>query len=112
VAPGCSGPKAEGGVREDKHGYVVCFLLSNSPASEVYMPTFRNTVPSSQAGRRVYTHTHAYLPVKMEQSFVVVVPCISINIKVFLTNKGTLDVSYFNKMQMSCYYRTTTLTIF
>jgi hypothetical protein len=29
---------------------VVCFHLGNSPASEVYMPTFRNTVPSSQAG--------------------------------------------------------------
>ena len=30
---------------------VVCFLLGNSPASEYYMPTFRNTlsVPSSQA---------------------------------------------------------------
>jgi hypothetical protein len=27
--------------------YVVCFLLGNSPASEVYMPTFRNTVPTS-----------------------------------------------------------------
>jgi hypothetical protein len=27
--------------------YVVCFLLGNSPASGVYMPTFRNTVPSS-----------------------------------------------------------------
>jgi len=29
--------------------YVVCFLLGNSPASEFYMPTFRNTmsVPSS-----------------------------------------------------------------
>jgi len=28
---------------------VVCFLLSNSPASEFYMPTFRNAlfVPSS-----------------------------------------------------------------
>ena len=33
--------------------YVVCFLLVNSPASEFYIPTFRNTlsVPSSQAGR-------------------------------------------------------------
>ena len=32
---------------------VVCFLLGDSPASEFYMPTFRNTlsVPSSQAGR-------------------------------------------------------------
>jgi len=29
--------------------HVVCFLLGNSPASEFYMPTFRNTlsVPSS-----------------------------------------------------------------
>jgi hypothetical protein len=28
---------------------ILCFLLGNSPASEVYMPTFRNTlsVPSS-----------------------------------------------------------------
>ena len=24
--------------------YVVCFLLGNTPASEVYMPTFRNTL--------------------------------------------------------------------
>jgi hypothetical protein len=33
--------------------YVVCFLLGNSPSSEFYMPTFRNTlsVPSSQASR-------------------------------------------------------------
>ena len=32
---------------------VVCFLLGDSPASEIYMPTFRNTLslPSSQAGR-------------------------------------------------------------
>jgi hypothetical protein len=32
---------------------VLCFLLGNSPASEFYIPTFRNTlsVPSSQAGR-------------------------------------------------------------
>jgi len=30
---------------------VVCFLLSNSPASEFYIPTFRNTVPSSPADR-------------------------------------------------------------
>jgi hypothetical protein len=26
---------------------VVCFLLGNYPVSEFYMPTFRNTVPSS-----------------------------------------------------------------
>jgi len=31
----------------------VCFLLGNSPASEFYIPTFRNTLslPSSLAGR-------------------------------------------------------------
>ena len=31
---------------------ILCFLLGSSPASELYMPTFRNTlsVPSSQAG--------------------------------------------------------------
>jgi len=33
---------------------VVCFLLGNSPASEFYMTTFRNTVPSSYAGRCTY----------------------------------------------------------
>jgi hypothetical protein len=32
-------------VRQVKVGYfVVCFLLGNSPASGVYMPTFRNTL--------------------------------------------------------------------
>jgi hypothetical protein len=33
----------------NKNVIVVCFLLGNSPASEFYMPTFRNTlsVPSS-----------------------------------------------------------------
>jgi len=36
---------------------VVCFLLGESPASEIYMPTFRNTlsVPSS-----FYKHLPAY----------------------------------------------------
>ena len=36
---------------------VVCFLLGNSPASEFYMPTFRNilSVPSSQASRCIIT---------------------------------------------------------
>ena len=40
---------------------VIYFLLSDSPASEFYMPTFRNTLslPSS---------TRTYLPMKMEQS--------------------------------------------
>jgi len=31
---------------------VVCFLLGNSPASEIYMPTFRNTVCSIFIGHR------------------------------------------------------------
>ena len=36
-------------VLRNKASLVVCFLLGNSPASEFYMPTFRNTlsVPSS-----------------------------------------------------------------
>ena len=40
---------------------VVCFLLGDSPASDLYMPTFRNTlsVPFSKAG--------VHLPLKMEQ---------------------------------------------
>ena len=38
---------------------VVCFLLGNFPASEFYMPTFRNTlsVPTSQAGRYFFIPT-------------------------------------------------------
>ena len=44
---------------------ILCFLLGISPASELYMPTFRNTlsVPSSQAGDIKY-----HLPMKMEQT--------------------------------------------
>jgi hypothetical protein len=30
---------------------VICFLLGNSPASECYTPTFRNTARSSFIGR-------------------------------------------------------------
>jgi hypothetical protein len=42
--------------------FVVCFLLGNFPASEFYMPTFRNTlsVPSSQASRWIIIHLLAY----------------------------------------------------
>ena len=42
--------------------YVVCYLPGNSPASEFYMPTFRNTlsVPSSQADRYEGSETSAY----------------------------------------------------
>ena len=39
---------------------VVCFLLVNSQESEFYMPTFRNTVPSSQADRCRMTRLSAY----------------------------------------------------
>ena len=43
--------------------HVVCFLLGDSPASDLYMPTFRNTlsVPSSKSG------VTSHLPLKMEQ---------------------------------------------
>ena len=37
---------------------VVCFLLGNSPASEFYMPTFRNTL----------FHLHRRIGMKMEQA--------------------------------------------
>jgi hypothetical protein len=33
--------------------YVVCFLLGNSPASEFYKPTFRNTISSIFIGKKV-----------------------------------------------------------
>jgi len=52
--------------------YVVCFLLGNYPASGVYMPTFRNTLSSSQTFSctiLILVHsTHIYLPMKMEQA--------------------------------------------
>jgi hypothetical protein len=50
--------------------YVVCFFLGNSPASEFYMPTFRNTlsVPSSKAGRCRMTTFYTYLPIKIKQT--------------------------------------------
>ena len=38
---------------------VVCFLLGNSPASEFYMPTFRNTM--------FHLHRQVGVPMKMEQ---------------------------------------------
>ena len=37
----------------------MCFLLGNSPASEFYMPTFRNTLFDLHSG---------YPPMKVEQS--------------------------------------------
>jgi len=44
---------------------VVCFLLGNSPASEFYMPTFRNTLFHL---RRQVGELFNYLPMKMEQT--------------------------------------------
>jgi len=41
----------------------LCFLLGNSPASEFYMPTFRNTL--FHLHRQVGKY---YLPMKMEQT--------------------------------------------
>ena len=41
---------------------IVCFLLGNSPASELYMPTFRNTL------FHLHRQVGTYLPMKTEQS--------------------------------------------
>ena len=46
--------------------YVVCFLLGNSPASEFYMPTFRNTL--FHLHRQVGVEFYTYMPMKMEQT--------------------------------------------
>jgi hypothetical protein len=54
--------------------YVVCFLLGDSPASEFYVPTFRNTVSvaSSQAGRYVHKYEvemdRVFLNVRIQNS--------------------------------------------
>jgi len=46
---------------------VVWFLLGGSPASEVFMPTFRNAL--SHLHRQVgVCSTHTYLPVRMVQT--------------------------------------------
>jgi len=39
--------------------YVVCFLLGNSPASEFYMPTFRNAL-SMKMEQTECSETSAY----------------------------------------------------
>jgi len=44
---------------------VACFLLGNSPVSEFYMPTFRNTLFHLRRWIRIL---HTYLPLKMEQT--------------------------------------------
>jgi hypothetical protein len=48
----------------------VCFLLGSSPASEFYMPTFRNTLfcLHRRVGVCVALYIHTYLPMKMEQT--------------------------------------------
>ena len=47
--------ESSGGTEIGKLFFVVCYLLGNSPASEFYMQTFRNTrsVPSSEASRHI-----------------------------------------------------------
>jgi hypothetical protein len=45
---------------------VLCFLLGNSLASEIYIPKFRDTL--FHLHRQVGVCTHAYLPMKMEQT--------------------------------------------
>jgi len=46
--------------------YVVCFLLGNSPASEFYMLTIRNTL--FHLLRQIGVEFYTYLPMKMEQT--------------------------------------------
>jgi hypothetical protein len=58
------------------HFNFVCFILGNSPASEFYMPTFRNILfhlykrvgMKNGCGRECWGILHIYLPMKMEQS--------------------------------------------
>ena len=45
--------KTSAGQPANSQQFVVCFLLGDSPASEIHMPTFLNTVPSSQTGRHL-----------------------------------------------------------
>jgi len=45
---------------------VVCFLLGNSPASEFYMPTFRNSL--FHLHRRVGVEFYTYPPTKKGQT--------------------------------------------
>ena len=48
---------------------VVCFLLGDSPASDLYMPTFRNTlsVPSSKADVKCVNQTPGNQPKENKQ---------------------------------------------
>jgi hypothetical protein len=46
--------------------FIVYFLLGNSPVSEIYMPTFRNTL--FHLHRPVGLCRNVYLPMKMEQT--------------------------------------------
>ena len=50
-----------------RYNITVCFLLGNSPASEFYMPTFRNTL-SIFKERWVWRLLHTCPPMKMEQT--------------------------------------------
>ena len=57
------------GILRNVFSFVVCFLLGNYPASEFYMPTFRNTLFHLHKQVDVSRiSTHIYLPMKMEQT--------------------------------------------
>ena len=67
-----------------KYVGAVCFLLGNSPASELYMPTFRNTL------------FHLHLPMKMEQS---VPKCRHIKFRLWgITQKKTFNMQNTSKV--------------
>jgi hypothetical protein len=77
---------------------VVCFLLGNSPASEVYMLTFRNTLVHlhRQVGVCINHSTHTYLPVKMEQS-------VPKRRHINLRRRGNAQKKAYNKKQFVLY---------
>ena len=95
-----------------KHMIILCFLLGSSPASELYIPTFRNTlsVPSS-------------LPMKMEQiecsetsAYIIQTPVNYPKKNIFRTRrkfeiKNTLilktEILYLKANVTLLYYRTT-----
>ena len=85
--------------------FVVCFLLRNSPASDLYMPTFRNTlpVPSSKAFEdgtdRVFRNVGIYKsdagksPKRKQKTKLLVIISVNFNIKFYYYKSYILHLS-------------------
>ena len=72
----------------------VCFLLGNSPASEFYMPTFRNTL--------FYLHGRIGIkdqPINMEQN-------VPKRRHIKLRRRGITQTKAYNKMTSPCWLET------